>query len=73
MNLSQIKKKSDAEYLARCRDGGCTIVTPNAQQTKAWEDSFISDLHFMYEGKNPVVNKALYEKIYAFLKKYRGE
>lgn len=64
------QKRMDAEYLKRCEAGGCTISTPDA---KVWEESFMKDLHFMYEGSNPVVNKQFYEKISAFLKNYRGE
>ena len=60
----------DAEYLKRCEAGGCTITNPDV---KVWEKSFTEDLHFMYEGTDPVVNKAFYEKIAAFLKQYRGE
>ena len=49
---------------------GCVINNPNA---KVWEDAFKADLHYMYEGSTPVVNKAFYEQIAAFLKNYRGE
>ena len=64
------QKRMDAEYLKRCEAGGCTITNPDV---KVWEKSFTDDLHFMYEGTDPVVNKAFYEKIAAFLKQYRGE
>ena len=67
------QKKMDAEYLKRCSDGGCTIYNPTAAEEKIWENSFKSDLHFMCEGTNPVVNKEFYDKIAAFLKEYRGE
>ena len=60
----------DAEYLNRCEKNGCVINNPNA---KVWEDAFKADLHYMYEGSTPVVNKAFYEQIAAFLKNYRGE
>lgn len=64
------QKRMDAEYLKRCEQNGCTISNPDP---KVWEDSFKADLHFMYEGSNPVVNKSFYEKISAFLKNFRGE
>lgn len=67
------QKKMDAEYLARCEQGGCTIIHPTEAQTKVWEDSFKADLHYMYEGKNPVVNKNFYDQILNFLTTYRGE
>lgn len=64
------QKRMDAEYLKRCEAGGCKIATPDA---KVWEKSFMDDLHFMYEGSTPVVNKQFYEQIAAFLKEFRGE
>ena len=64
------QKRMDAEYLNRCEKNGCVINNPNA---KVWEDAFKADLHYMYEGSTPVVNKAFYEQIAAFLKNYRGE
>ena len=67
------QQKMDAEYLKRCEQGGCKIFNPTPAQLSVWENSFKSDLHYMYEGNNPVVNKQLYEQINAFLKKYRGE
>lgn len=69
----QNQKRSDAEYLLRCKNGGATLFTPNAEQFKVWEDEFTSKSKYMYEGKDAVANKDLYEEIMAFLKKYRGE
>lgn len=67
------QKKMDAEYLNRCTAGGCVVYNPTAAEEKIWEDSFKSDLHYMSEGVNPVVNKQFYDQIDTFLKKYRGE
>nr|WP_318661073.1 TRAP transporter substrate-binding protein DctP [uncultured Treponema sp.] len=67
------QKKMDAEYLSLCEKNGCKVFNPTDAQKKVWEDSFRKDLHFMYEGSNPVVNKQFYEQIEVFLKKYRGE
>lgn len=64
------QKRMDAEYLMRCENGGCVI---GSQDPSVWEKSFSADLHYMYEGSNPVVNKTFYDQISAFLKKYRGE
>lgn len=64
------QKRMDAAYLEKCKENGCVIINPDS---KVWENSFKSDLHFMCEGKNPVVNKSFYDQISAFLKKLRGE
>ena len=69
----QNQQKSDAEYLQRCIDAGATLYNPDAAELKLWEDEFKRDSKYMYEGKNPVANKQLYEEIAAFLKKFRGE
>lgn len=67
------QQKMDAEYLRLCEQAGCKVFNPTPAQLKVWEDSFKADLHYMYEGSTPVVNKQFYEQINAFLNKYRGE
>ncbi len=67
------QKKNDAEYMQRCVDSGMTLFTPTPAELKVWEDDFTKNSHVMYEGKDPVADKDLYQEIVAFLKKYRGE
>lgn len=69
--LSQ--KRDDAEYLKRCQDAGATLVTLTADERKAFDIDFSNDSKKMYETTNPVVDKGLYDKMEAFVKKYRGE
>ncbi|QTQ11427.1 TRAP transporter substrate-binding protein DctP [Treponema parvum] len=67
------QEKDNIEYLNRCRDSGATLVSLDSSERRAFQDSFVADSKKMYEAKEPVVNKALYDKISAFIKKSRGE
>ena len=64
------QKRMDAEYIKKCSAGGCNVINPDQ---KVWEKAFMADLPNMYSGPNPVVDKAFYDKIAAFLKNFRGE
>lgn len=61
-----------SEYLKRCESGGATVFTPNASELKAWEDEFADKARYMYDPKTPVADKDFYERITAFLNKFRG-
>ncbi|MCQ2611055.1 MAG: TRAP transporter substrate-binding protein DctP [Treponema sp.] len=67
------QKRNDANYLARCKQQGCVSFDPTPAERQLWEDQFKKDMPHMYSGSNPVVSKALYDKIAAYLKSYRGE
>ncbi len=69
-NTNQIK--DDAEYLKRCQEAGCTLTTLTSSEYSVYERSFRNDSVKMYEARNPVVNKELYDKIIMFLNKNRG-
>ena len=63
----------DAEYIKRCQEAGCTVVSLSADELKRYEMEFREDVKKMYSGNNPVINKQLYDGIVALLKKHRGE
>lgn len=65
------QKSSDAEYLKRCVEGGCTLVTPTAADLKEMEDTLAKDSVAMV--KTGLLDQKFYDDIVAFLKKYRGE
>lgn len=62
--------KNDKEYLQRCVDTGCTLVTPTAAQHALWEDDFQKS---MSTASSAVIDRELYKEITSFLKTYRGE
>lgn len=68
----EAQQKNDLEYLKRCETGGATVYTPNAAELKAWNDEFTEKARYMYDPKTPVADKDFYERITAFLKKFRG-
>jgi len=65
--------KSDADYLDRSEKAGATLVKLTPAEYAVFEKSFREDSKKMYEAKDPVVNKDLYDRITVFLKKQRGE
>lgn len=65
------QKRMDAEYIGRCKNGGCEVLTP--ADIKIWENTFKKELEYMCSGSDPVVNRTFYNQIDAFLKKFRGE
>ncbi len=68
----EAQQKNDVEYKKRCENGGATVYTPNDAQLKIWNEEFASAARYMYDSKTPVADKALYERISAFLNKFRG-
>ncbi|MBR5966806.1 MAG: TRAP transporter substrate-binding protein DctP [Treponema sp.] len=68
----EAQQKNDSEYLKRCESGGAVVFTPNAAQLKLWNDEFADKARYMYDPKSPVADKDFYERITAFLNKFRG-
>lgn len=71
--FTESQEKDDTEYLQRCQESGATLVTLTPEEEKIFRDSFDVDSRKMYEAKDPVVKKSLYDKIVAFIKEIRGE
>ena len=68
----EAQQKNDLEYTKRCESGGATVYTPDAAGLKIWNDEFADKARYMYDSKTPVADKDLYERITAFLNKFRG-
>ena len=66
-------EKDTVEYLKRCQEVGAKLVTLTPEEKNAFVASFSVDSKKMYESKEPVVSKALVDKISAYLKNLRGE
>lgn len=65
------QQASDAEYLKRCADGGCTIVKPTAAALREMQTTLNHDATAMIQ--TGLMDQKLYDDITAALKKYRGE
>jgi len=70
-SVSQVA--TDSEYLQRCQEAGGTVVKLSPAEYSTYESSFREDSKKMYEAKDPVVDKALYDKIVDFLNMHRGK
>lgn len=68
----EAQQKNDIEYMKRCENGGATVFTPNQSQLDVWNQEFTVAARYMYDSKTPVADKGLYERIAAFLNKFRG-
>lgn len=66
-------EKDNVEYIKRCQEAGAILVSLTPEEKKAFNDSFYADSKKMYETKEPVVSKELFDKISAYLKTLRGE
>lgn len=66
-------EKDTDEYLKRCQEAGAKLVSLSEAEKKAFSDSFYKDSKKMYETKDPVVSKVLFDKISDYLRKLRGE
>ena len=68
----EAQQKNDIEYMKRCENGGAAVYTPDAAGVKIWNDEFADKARYMYDPKTPVADKDFYERITAFLSKFRG-
>jgi TRAP-type transport system periplasmic protein len=67
----ETQKTSDADYLKRCTDGGCTLVDLTSEERKAMEQTLSTDADAMV--KTGLVDRQFYTDIKTLLKKHRGE
>lgn len=65
------QKTSDAEYLERCVQGGCTLVKLSDSERAVMEKTLNADASAMI--KTGLMDQKFYDDIMALLKKYRGE
>lgn len=65
------QKASDAEYLQHCVEGGCTLVTPTAEELRNMEQTLNRDASAMI--KTGLMDQKLYDDIMESLRRYRGE
>ncbi len=71
LNFLAAQKTSDADYLKRCADGGCTLVNLTPEERKVMEDTLSKDSQAMV--KTGLADQQFYNDIEALLKKHRGE
>ena len=63
----------DAEYLKRFEQAGGIRVSLSDEEARAYEADFRQDVQQVYEAKNSVINKSMYDGIVQLMKKHRGE
>lgn len=66
-------ERDTTEYLKRCQEAGAVLVSLTPDEKDVFNKSFMQDSKKMYESKEPVVSKALFDKISAYLTQLRGE
>jgi TRAP-type C4-dicarboxylate transport system, periplasmic component len=65
------QRTSDAEYINRCVEGGCTLVSLSPAERKVMEDTLTNDASAMI--KTGLFDRMLYNDVQALLLKHRGE
>lgn len=70
-NFTSAQRSSDSEYINRCVEGGCTLVTLTPAERTVMEDTLVSDAAAMI--KTGLFDQALYDDVQALLQKSRSK
>lgn len=73
VKFEQNQMRDDQDYIKRYESVGGKAITLSQTEYLKFEQAFKDDSKKMYEVKNPVVDKKLYDKIMSILSAYRGE
>lgn len=70
-NFTSAQRSSDSEYINRCVEDGCTLVTLTPAERTVMEDTLSSDAAAMI--KTGLFDQTLYDDVQALLQKYRSK